>query len=140
MFIIKKGISLLFLTFQLSITKAENFDYLKNVTSKNTKQFKPDLKYVKVVDVYDGDSITVCGRLGNCPTDTIYKWKIRLVGIDTPELRTKNDSEKQAGLKARDYLRHKINGEIVKLDVTTFDKYGRVLATVYHKGQNLNFF
>ena len=48
----------------------------------------------KVVKVYDGDTITVVFPLkykvkGIPILGQMYKWNCRLIGIDTPELRTK---------------------------------------------------
>ena len=53
--------------------------------------FKNDIKYGKVVSVYDGDTIKVVFLLGN----KLYKWNCRLDRVDTPELRTRNDLEKE---------------------------------------------
>ena len=47
----------------------------------------------KVVDVYDGDSVKIVFSLHN----SFYKWKCRLEGIDTPELRTYDLKEKEYG-------------------------------------------
>ena len=61
----------------------------------------------------------------------MFKWSCRLIGVDTPELRTRNLMEKEFGYKVRDYLREKILGKIVKLSCKEFDKYGRLLVEVY---------
>jgi micrococcal nuclease len=83
----------------------------------------------KVVDVYDGDTITVvlpfCGRL--------FKSKCRLLGIDSPEIRTKDLIEKGAAQAARDWLRRQILDRRVYLRCKGYDKYGRLLADVYQQ-------
>ena len=58
---------------------------------------------------------------------------VRLRGIDCAEKRGKTESEKQAALLARDALREKVAGQVVRLDTATLatDKYGRVLADVF---------
>lgn len=83
-----------------------------------------------VVDVYDGDTITVVFLLG----DTPIKIKIRIKGIDTPEIRSgkgKLKIEKQAAKKCRDYLNSLVGDKIVTLIITDWDKFGgRVIGTI----------
>jgi len=81
----------------------------------------------KVLDIYDGDTITVECDLG---FKIKIELKIRLYGIDTPELRGKT---KTKGIKARDYLKLLIENEDIIIE-TFFDrtgKYGRHLAKVW---------
>lgn len=80
----------------------------------------------RVVSVYDGDTIKVVFPLN----DIFYKWNCRLMGVDTPELRTRNTREKEHGYFVRDKLREKINDQIVQLKCEDLDKYGRLLVTV----------
>ena len=80
----------------------------------------------KVVSVYDGDTIKVVFPLNNI----FYKWNCRLMGVDTPELRTRNAKEKEYGYFVRDRLREKISDKIVILKCEDLDKYGRLLVTV----------
>lgn len=80
----------------------------------------------KVVSVYDGDSIKAIFPLHG----VLYKWTCRLTGIDTPELRTSCDVEKEMGYKVRDILREKILNKVVKLHCWELDKYGRLLVRV----------
>ena len=47
----------------------------------------------RVVSVYDGDTITIIMRF----RWKSFQFKCRLMGIDTPELRTRNEKEKQMG-------------------------------------------
>jgi endonuclease YncB( thermonuclease family) len=90
----------------------------------------------RVIDVYDGDSITCIFKF----KDEYYKWKCRLLGIDTPEIRTKNIKEKEHAIKARDYLRSKILHQIVKIECFDFDKYGRLLIKVLdHKNIDITY-
>lgn len=82
----------------------------------------------KCVSVYDGDTITVAFQpYGH----EFYKFHIRLSGIDTPEVRTKNIDEKKQGLLVRDFLRELILNKLVTIKCGKFDKYGRLLAYVY---------
>ena len=68
--------------------------------------------------VSDGDTITIAaeGR----------KEKVRLIGIDAPELR------QEGGPEARQYLAKRILNRRVKVEGETCDRYGRLLGTVYH--------
>tara|TARA_A100001011_G_C14293053_1_gene837099 strand:+ start:851 stop:1174 length:324 start_codon:yes stop_codon:yes gene_type:complete len=88
-----------------------------------------------VVKVYDGDTITVDIDLGF--GIVLRKQKIRLYGINTPEVR---GEEKELGKKVRDILREKILGEtiIVKTIKDKKGKYGRWLGTIFHKEENIN--
>ena len=88
----------------------------------------------KVVSVYDGDSVKIIFPFHN----ENYKWTCRLSGIDTPELRTKNEKEKKYGYKVRDILRTKILNKIVTVICGDFDKYGRLLTTIICNEDNCN--
>lgn len=83
--------------------------------------------YGKVVSVYDGDSINVCFPFKGEMT----RWKCRLSGIDTPELRSKNDKEKEKAYEVRDLLRIKILNQMVNIHCEKFDKYGRLLVRIF---------
>jgi micrococcal nuclease len=102
---------------------------------------QPEYKYRAIVtEVYDGDTITVDLDLG------FYTWiksqKLRLRGIDTPEMNSKDAAQRDAAFKARDALRSLIWGKLVVVETVKDgkDKYGRWLATVYieeNKGTQL---
>lgn len=91
----------------------------------------------KVTGVYDGDSITCRISLGFYAD--LRNQKIRLKGINTPELR---GEEREAGLIARDMLRSMILNKEVILETykDETEKYGRWLAVVYANGININQF
>lgn len=80
----------------------------------------------KVVSVYDGDTVKIVFPF----KDTMYKWNCRLSGIDTPELRTKCEAEKEFGYKVRDILREKILNKMVRVRCGEFDKYGRLITQI----------
>ncbi len=85
--------------------------------------------------VYDGDTITVDIDLGF--GITINSQKVRLLGINTPEIR---GASREAGLKSRDELRKQIGNKWVKI-TTQKDKkgkYGRWLAEVWVGDTNVN--
>ena len=96
---------------------------------------KPYCYNATCTSVYDGDSITLAINLGFHMV--MHNQKIRLLGIDTPEIR---GEEREAGLIARDRLRELIeNKQVLMLshrDKT--GKYGRWLATIYIDSVNVN--
>ena len=81
----------------------------------------------KVVDVYDGDSLTLALPFGG----GYYKFKCRLFGIDTAELRTCDREEKKVGLEAKLFLENMVKGVVVWVECGKFDKYGRLLVTSF---------
>ena len=107
-----------------------------NINPKNLKHFVPKIKKCKVIKVYDGDTITVAGYLKGDPE--CYKFKVRLNGIDSPELRGSNENEKKHAIIARDALSNKILNNMVILDIKGTEKYGRLLADVLYDGTNMN--
>ncbi|WP_339624961.1 thermonuclease family protein [uncultured Winogradskyella sp.] len=89
----------------------------------------------KIIDVYDGDTVTALVDLGFL---SFREMKLRLYGIDTPELR---GVEKVEGKKVRDIVRRMILGK--EVTINSFKdkqgKYGRYLATiVLEDGLNIN--
>jgi endonuclease YncB( thermonuclease family) len=106
------------------------FDYFKlekETDSGPLFSFNGKTIYAKCVSVYDGDTVTVKFLYrGEC-----LKYKVRLMGIDTPELRTKNAQEKELSQKIREHVAIMILNKIIKLKCYDFDKYGRILADIY---------
>ena len=100
--------------------------------------FVPPLRVGKVVKVYDGDTLTVGAPLHLDGARRFYKFSVRLRGIDCPELRSRNDTEKQVAAIARDELRSLVLDKVVHLGDVGLDKYGRVLATVSLGGQDMS--
>jgi len=107
---------------------------LTDIELKDCETFRPSVEWGKVVKVYDGDTITIAVIIGDKP----YKFSTRLNGIDTPEIRGKTVSEKAKALEARNFLKGKIFGEMVQLRNVDYDKYGRLLADVFHKERNIS--
>jgi micrococcal nuclease len=93
----------------------------------------------KVERVVDGDTIDVVLDLG---FDILYKSRVRLYGIDTPESRTRNLDEKARGKMASAFLKEAIdNGTKVVIQTKLKDsrgKFGRVLGDVVVDGININ--
>lgn len=92
---------------------------------------------VQFVTNYDGDTITVDipgvhGLLGK-------NAKIRLRGVDTPEIRTRNTCEKAAGLRAKALVEVTL-AQARRVDLTNVSrgKYFRIVADVMADGQSLS--
>ena len=99
----------------------------------------------KVINVYDGDTITIETQFPGVVQKSNYeplliKFKVRMDGYDTPEIRTRDDNEKRLGYIARNILSQKILNEEVKVICKSLDKYGRLLAIITHKNENINSF
>jgi micrococcal nuclease len=93
----------------------------------------------KVERVVDGDTVDVVLNLG---FDIMYKSRVRLYGIDTPESRTRNLDEKARGKMAGAFLKNKIDsGKKVVIQTKLKDsrgKFGRVLGNIIVDGININ--
>ena len=110
---------------------------LSQFTSKTNKFSLNGYKtFAKCVHVYDGDTIHVVFKMPN--SNECYKWIVRVMGIDTPEMKTKNTYEKQLATKARDFLRNLILDKIVLVECLDFDKYGRLLGDIYCEGNEMS--
>ena len=110
----------------------------KNLDYRELKYFYPPIKKGRVIRVYDGDTITIATRVPLLKKKEIYKFSIRLNRIDCPEIRTLNVDEKKCGLRVRDLLSEKIMNKIVNIEILKTDKYGRYLAEVSYKKQNIS--
>jgi len=98
-------------------------------------------EYACTVDrVVDGDTIDVILDLGFGVVLTDER--VRIMGIDTPESRTRDKDEKVRGKLASAFLREAIdNGSKVVIETKLKDskgKFGRVLGNVVVDGININ--
>ena len=86
---------------------------------------------VKITRVIDGDTVDAEVDLG---FDTFIKDRIRLMGLDTPESRTRNKKEKALGLAAKAYLKELLKenkGDIIlRTSKEGKGKFGRILGTL----------
>jgi endonuclease YncB( thermonuclease family) len=95
--------------------------------------FKNKLISVYIFDVHDGDTVKFLALIDN----TVIKLSLRLLGIDTPEIRNGAkliEDEKKAGLMARDRLAELISfpkQKLTKIVIRDWDKFGgRVLGEI----------
>ena len=86
-----------------------------NLVDSDVKElsFKGQKKQAKVVSVYDGDTIQLVFPLQG----ELFRWTCRLSGVDTPEIRTRNKTEKKFGYDVRNYLREKIQIMVILLQI-----------------------
>lgn len=129
--------------------KKDNIDIYSLCTDENTFYFNYEKlrKKVKILRVIDGDTVDIAMSLVEVQdSKDIYKYRVRLYGIDTPEKRPpKNDPNRDKEIAAskrssealNNYLRE--NDYIVIAQFYKPDKYGRLLATFYDKnGDDIN--
>jgi endonuclease YncB( thermonuclease family) len=103
-----------------------SFEHLTKFT------FKGLVTKAKIVDVYDGDTITIVFYYHDIP----IKDNFRLFGYDAPELKplktTPNrDLHVKAGLFVKDYMRSQFLGKIVWVKFIEEEKYGRLMGYLY---------
>jgi micrococcal nuclease len=108
-----------------------------NIEYSDTKPFVPDIKYGKVIKVYDGDTITIASKMPY-KKSPVYRFSVRLNRIDCPEIKGKNDNEKECAKLAKKEIEEMIMGKIVRLENVKMEKYGRLLAEVYYNNINLS--
>lgn len=88
--------------------------------------------------VIDGDTFDCIMDLG---FDVLLEARVRMMGMDTPESRTRDLEEKKFGLLAKEYLTMKLEAEdiIVRTEVDNEKgKFGRILGWVWANGVNIN--
>lgn len=100
-------------------------------TWKETIPFIPNIKKCYVIKVYDGDTITVASKLPYSGSP-MYRWSVRIRGIDSPEMKSKKKGEDIIAKLAQKTLSDLILNKRVELKNISKDKYGRLLCDVYY--------
>jgi len=121
---------------------------LANASLENTVPYIvcPDLKLGKVIKVYDGDTITIAAYIDGETQRTLYRFSVRINGIDCPEMKPKHlteqeskdpkrvemlEYEKKLGMIARAEMCKFVADKLVKLEnVKLEEKFKRILADV----------
>lgn len=95
---------------------------LQNSTKKNFSQPKPNKQLVKVTKVIDGDTIEIDGG-----------YKIRYIGVDTPETVDPRRPVQCFGKEASNMNKKLVEGRTIWIekDISETDKFGRLLRYVY---------
>jgi endonuclease YncB( thermonuclease family) len=94
---------------------------------------------IKFISNYDGDTLTV--SIPGIHPFFGSKLKVRVRGIDTPEVKGRNECEKSQARLARRLVEAELS-QAKRIDLKVdyqdkFDKYGRLLADVLYDGKNL---
>jgi micrococcal nuclease len=91
---------------------------------------------VYVKRIVDGDTVDVDIDLG---FGMIYKkQRVRMMGIDTPESRTRDLEEKFYGKASKAHLTKILNGQDVQLVSHDKGKFGRILGELYIGNSNFS--
>ncbi len=104
----------------------------RHYSDKTTQDAKPlkikhSYRFLSVKKVYDGDTIELYDGT-----------KIRLLGINTPEVQHWDKQADAGGDEAKRWLTQKLKNQKVRLihDVEKTDKYGRTLAHVFTENKD----
>ncbi len=107
--------------------------FLSAISADERKPWMSARYEATVVSVYDGDTITVDVVVWPGLT---WHGKVRVRGVDTPEIQTKSKAEKRRALLARDFVRERIGKTIYLENVKLGNFAGRVVATVRLKDES----
>ena len=92
-----------------------------------------------IVKIIDGDTFDCILDLG---FDVLLEARVRMMGIDTPESRTRDLGEKKYGLMSKDYLKEALkNAEKIVIKTHKGEetgKFGRILGEIFCDGVNIN--
>lgn len=84
---------------------------------------------VNLIKVFDGDTIDVDVDLG---FGMVYKkQRVRLMGIDTPESRTRDLEEKFYGLASKEHLKSLLKDQKLQLVSHDKGKFGRIIGEIF---------
>lgn len=93
----------------------------------------------KITGVVDGDTIDVEIDLG---FSVSFSQRVRLAGIDTPESRTSDKTEKVLGIESKEYLKSRLKDAkeiVIKTEKPdSSEKYGRILGWLYVDGDTVS--
>lgn len=100
--------------------------------------FAENLPIKHIVSVYDGDTIKVDFDFAG-PAIFNRNVSIRILGIDTPEIRGQCEEEKALAQKAKHWLETKLaRARTVELHDAGRDKYFRVLGNLVIDGESVS--
>lgn len=111
------------------------------LAGRTPRDFDDTFQYYEAAFIrnYDGDTITCDIELG---LGVVLKGQVvRLYGIDTPEIRGGTKESKARARRAKTFLASKLKpGDkfLIRTEQDKRGKYGRVLATCFVGGVNLN--
>lgn len=89
-----------------------------------------EYKVLEVCKVVDGDTVDVVLDLG---FSLSLKQRVRLAGLDAPEILSKDAEERKLGFEARDYAQFWLSSKMpegVTIKTSKDDKYGHILGVL----------
>ena len=89
----------------------------------------------RVTRVIDGDTFDAEVDLG---FKIFARIRFRLEGVDTPELRSKDEKERERAKDVKKFVVGMIEEKNVQIDSTKTGKYGRWLATVFFNSKKIS--
>ncbi len=92
----------------------------------------------KLLRVIDGDTVDL---LIDCGFSIFTKQRVRLLGINAPETRTKDLIEKQKGIASKEFLAQKLSAckeILIKTSLDKKGKYGRLLGELFVNNISIN--
>lgn len=108
---------------------------LIDATIDNTSEPRYLFTHAKIIKVYDGDTITIAAEYAG----RIYKFAMRIYGINCDEIRGGNEKTRKSANLAKDYVTDQILNKIVNVKIMTGielngkiikDKYGRLIGSI----------
>ena len=97
----------------------------------------PYIYKAKITRVVDGDTCDVELDLG---FSVLYKGRVSLTGIDTPESRTRDLVEKKFGLASKEFFKEWVaNNPDILVESTEKGKFGRILGKIWNKDMTVNY-
>ena len=108
---------------------------MEGVGRRMDKGFQMYKYKARLIRVVDGDTIDCILDLG---FDVSIKERVRLKGLDTPEIRTKDLNEKELGFKAKKFVEDMFQDKGLEAGSPDFiieteyrrGKYGRTIGTI----------
>lgn len=120
------------------LVSIDDRSYLQKVNEKDVKYFSFAGKrlLVKPCNIYDGDTFSILFLYKG----EVIKYRCRCVGYDTPEMkpslkdpnREKEKEKAKLAKKRFEELLERGKDGLVEVVCGEFDKYGRILVTVYN--------
>jgi len=85
--------------------------------------------------VVDGDTVDLLVDLGFHARVTV---RVRLDGIDTPEMHDSDPDQRALAVNARSWLERRLSGAQLRVETAKADGFGRWLARVHVDGVSIN--
>jgi micrococcal nuclease len=96
---------------------------------------QPDYTYkARITNVVDGDTVDAVVDVGFKMTAML---RLRLLGVNTPELKSSDPVERQKAMQAKDYVYASLMNQDVIIKTQKSDAFGRYLATIYFRVGNV---